>query len=331
MMRQAPFVLLTVAVLSAQKTTQPSPDSFVVARRTFIDIGPPFEYYELIAVRPLGARTVVDRALFAPDSDVCTHATSLETSIAYTTAAVSDLLGGQNPCTIPERDLRRELKRCKKCPVFSGANVTMQVQCGAGTRLIRADILDRDLFDRTPNTPERTSWTMKVLSRIDEVVGHSVMEKPIFSTGRDAGSGDAAPGATGSDLLNAIGRGAFDEIFGPGFGKPSQLLRDARAASTLPQPSVRLKSSDPFRPTSSHPPAYPPLARAARVDGDVSFILDVTPDGSVSNPKIVFGHALLRTATLDAIAAWKFPPEAAGQEIHGSVEFRTNCAPAKNQ
>ena len=73
------------------------------------------------------------------------------------------------------------MKRCKKCLVFSGANIAMQVQCGSKTRVIRSDILDRDMFDPAANTPEHTSWTMKLLSQMDKAVGPGVMDRPIFS------------------------------------------------------------------------------------------------------------------------------------------------------
>ena len=41
--------------------------------------------------------------------------------------------------------------------VFSGANVTMQVQCDGHPRVIRSDILDKDLFDHAPHPPQYTS------------------------------------------------------------------------------------------------------------------------------------------------------------------------------
>jgi hypothetical protein len=57
----------------------------------------------------------------------------------------------------------------------------MAVQCGDQTRLIRMDILDRDMFDPAPKTPGHTSWTMTLMGRLDQTVGHSVMEPPVFA------------------------------------------------------------------------------------------------------------------------------------------------------
>jgi hypothetical protein len=46
--------------------------------------------------------------------------------------------------------------------------------------MIRSDILDRDMFDPIPNTPEHTARTMRLLQRLDDAIGPGVMEKPIF-------------------------------------------------------------------------------------------------------------------------------------------------------
>jgi hypothetical protein len=52
-----------------------------------------------------------------------------------------------------KKPLRRELKRCKKCLVFSGADVVLQVQCGTETCLIRTDILDKIRDSRLAPSP----------------------------------------------------------------------------------------------------------------------------------------------------------------------------------
>jgi hypothetical protein len=48
------------------------------------------------------------------------------------------------------------------------------------------------------------------------------------------------------------------------------------------------------------PPIYPPLARAARVSGDVEVALRIRPDGSVESAEVVSGHPLLKVVALDS-------------------------------
>ncbi len=55
-------------------------------------------------------------------------------------------------------------------------------------------------------------------------------------------------------------------------------------------------------------PAYPPLARAAGVDGDVRLQVYIGTDGSVTKVEKVSGHALLVRAAIDAVSQWKYKP-----------------------
>jgi TonB family protein len=48
------------------------------------------------------------------------------------------------------------------------------------------------------------------------------------------------------------------------------------------------------------PPTYPPLARVARVSGDVQIQLSIRRDGSVESTNVVSGHPLLKQAALES-------------------------------
>jgi TonB family protein len=54
------------------------------------------------------------------------------------------------------------------------------------------------------------------------------------------------------------------------------------------------------------PPIYPPLARAARVSGDVEVALRIRQDGSVESAEVVSGHPLLKAAAIDSARQSKF-------------------------
>jgi TonB family protein len=302
-------------------------DHFVIARRTFFDSGPPFEFYELISVQSQGNGATIERITLTPETDLCTRATTLEQGTASISASVADLLGRTNPCTIPEKELRRELKRCKRCLVFSGADVAMQVQCGEQTRRIRMDVLDRDMFDPAPKTPEHTSWTMTLLGRLDRALGNNVMDRPAFSL-----TSPADPPVTNVSvdaLVGAVARGEFDGLFEKGGHKLSELLHEAQRGARWRGRSVALTASHPFTPASYDLPNYPPIAVAARVGGEVVVTIEVDVNGGVVNQKIVSGHRLLQGAVLSVVGGWKFPMEASGQEIRSTVEFKMDCAPGK--
>ena len=55
-------------------------------------------------------------------------------------------------------------------------------------------------------------------------------------------------------------------------------------------------------------PAYPPIAKAAKVSGAVQVQITVNEEGKVTDAKVLNGHPLLRQAALDAARQWIFRP-----------------------
>jgi len=324
------YILLLLTPYGVAKQHHPPlqfPEQLVIARHTFFDFGPPFNYYELLFVRAKSGGALVERILLTPAGNVCIQPAKVETSSAVASESVKELLGSKNPCDIADKDLHRELKRRKKGLVFSGADIAIQVQCGNEARIIRADILDKDMFDPAPNTPPNTSWTMQLLGSLDKLLGPGVMDKPIFPV-----ADQDAPTAKVDDspALADVNSGKYDDLFVRILGatdKPSEVYRASHILP--PTPSVRLANVSPVKPETSNVPQYPPLATLARIEGAVAFKLDVDADGKTSNFTLVSGHPLLVPAVQDAVSRWRFPKEAAGQQIDGSIEFATNCPKAK--
>jgi len=300
----------------------PMPTEFAIARHTFFDFGPPSDYYELLLVRRQDNATAVERITLTPHAS-CLAPAKVEIAHALLVQPVTTLLAKMNPCTIPEKDLHRELKRCKDCVTFSGVNVVMQVTCGNQTRVIRADILDKDLFDANPKTPERTSWTMNLLSNLDQALGPGVMDKPMF----DIPKQDQPPPPTvsnpGPGILQELAAGKYDPLFSSGPDKPSELYREAQS---VPVPSsVDLVTSQPFMPDVFALPTYPPIARLAEVEGLVSFTAQIDQDGNPINLNFETRAPLFFAVIKAAVSNWRFPKEAAGHQVHVELRFTSNC------
>jgi TonB family protein len=66
-------------------------------------------------------------------------------------------------------------------------------------------------------------------------------------------------------------------------------------------------------------PTYPPLARQARIMGDVDLMLTIRLDGSVESGIVVSGHPMLKQAALDSAQQSQF-------ECIGCVEAVTSYA-----
>ncbi len=265
------------------------PSQFEIGRHTFFDFGPPTDFYELFLVRSGVTGTHIDRITLTPATDECFVPAKLETASASLSGSVESLLGGTNPCAIPEKALHRELKRCKHCLVFSGADVVMQVQCGNQTRLIRSDILDRDMFDPGAKTPEHTSWTMQLLERLDQAVGNRVIDKPMLSLSDE--EEPTAPSPADRAILQDLSEGKYDLLFRGSPDKPSDLYRASQKHPAVP--TVQLLSSVPFQPEALGLPQYPAIAKVAHIQGPVSVEADVDANGAVTNltldgPKLSF-------------------------------------------
>lgn len=70
------------------------------------------------------------------------------------------------------------------------------------------------------------------------------------------------------------------------------------------------------------PPEYPPLAKLARIGGDVVLTATVDEEGNVTNLEVVSGHPLLVKAALDAVRQWKYSkPAVAPVHFDVTVHF----------
>jgi TonB family protein len=56
------------------------------------------------------------------------------------------------------------------------------------------------------------------------------------------------------------------------------------------------------------PPDYPPIARAARVQGTVVLQAIISKDGHITNLHVISGPAMLQQAALDAVKQWTYKP-----------------------
>ena len=177
-----PVVLILILPVAAQlKSSATFPNQVAIARDSFFDMGPPFDYYDLTILRSTASGTDVERVSLTPPGYACFIPAKIESETQHFDESIEAILGGINPCSIPEKRLSQELQRRKQGLVFSGVNVIFQVQCGSKTRLVKADILDRDIYGSSPHTPEFTSWTRQVLDRIDEKMQPGAADQPIFA------------------------------------------------------------------------------------------------------------------------------------------------------
>jgi TonB family protein len=322
MLRAVAFVFIAFMTSGpgrAQGIEADFPKRLLFSRLTFFDFGPPFDFYEVLSLEDKGASTEVKRMLVTPAGNACIQPPSVETEATTIHKSLEQLLLGKNPCRIPEKALRQERKRCKHCLVFSGVNVTLTVSCKSEERRIRMDILDKDLFDRSPDTPPNTSWTMAVLRQLDDNLGPGVMDKPALLLGapkpRPFTASDTA-------MLLALKNGEYDGLFDSD-KKLSELYRESQKPFLLP--SVRLLNVTPVPPVSAEVPQYPPIARAAHVEGEVKISFDLSSSGKVESLVYDSGSELFKASVADSVSKWQFPPTSDVRHEQAKIVFMLNC------
>lgn len=316
------FLLLgcRVTICAQQGKSTAFPDRIVIARTTYWDIGPPFDFYDLIQITSTSEGVSIDQVLVTPHGQACLGPAKVEERSAVLHKTMAELLEGRNPCAIPEKAVEREKHRCKKCAVFSGVNMTMQVSCGSQDRQLGMNILDRDIYDERTPTPVNTSWSMRVLSTLNDALGPGSESQPVFQIGV-APHGDVPK----IPLVQAIRGGQYDDLFGKN-SEVSKIVVEAEQPPPSP-PSVQILSVVPCSPGAPEMPNYPPIAIAARVEGLVHASFDVTADGHVQN--IVFEDEprlkMLELSVTEAMSKWSFPRQAWGQNGKVAIQFALNC------
>ena len=55
-------------------------------------------------------------------------------------------------------------------------------------------------------------------------------------------------------------------------------------------------------------PNYPPLARQARIQGQVVLQAEISKEGSIQNLQLISGHPMLAPAAIEAVKQWRYKP-----------------------
>jgi protein TonB len=61
-------------------------------------------------------------------------------------------------------------------------------------------------------------------------------------------------------------------------------------------------------------PVYPPLARQARIQGEVRLEAVIAKDGTIQNLRVIEGHPLLVQSALSAVQQWRYQPTVLNNE-----------------
>ena len=90
-------------------------------------------------------------------------------------------------------------------------------------------------------------------------------------------------------------------------------------------PDVQGGGLEPARLLRKVVPVYPPVAKAARVQGSVVIEATITESGTLDDVTVVAGHPMLIESAVDAVRQWRYEPaKLNGRPARSSVTIRVN-------
>jgi protein TonB len=74
-------------------------------------------------------------------------------------------------------------------------------------------------------------------------------------------------------------------------------------------------------------PAYPALARSARIQGVVVLEAMISKQGTIENLRLLSGHPMLAPAAIDAVRQWRYRPYILnGEPVEVETQITVNFA-----
>ncbi len=145
--------------------------------------------------------------------------------------------------------------------------------------------------------------------------------------------------ARGADnaASDAYGDDRFPADIGPSFGPPTDIpMPISGTHPVMPKPPTATKPT--FKTSTMLQgslirrvePSYPPLARAARIQGPVVLEAIIGKDGTMQHLQLVSGHPMLVPAALEAVQQWRYRPYILnGEAIEVETQITVNFILAK--
>jgi TonB family protein len=298
--------------------------SFYVAIHYFSDYLPDC-YEEILDVTPQGQDVRVRVVRFSSATEFCGGTLLRAVERVLPNTSVRKVAGGIDLCSYTEQDVATALEAAAPKvaeATWDSAALDIVAKCGTKERVFEfpypaeADL--KALHRDNPRVDALWDLTYEVRRRV-------LGKKFYFHNLPPAQEKESR--ARGTKLLPELVSGKYDAGFGDytcGGRKCDtnylawRLKGYTEPPMTRDPSSVELVNASSLRLLKYEPPRYPPIAKAARLSGEVR--LAIVPDpqtGLVKDVHLVSGNKLLGDAAIGAAKSWQFSP---GTESDSPVE-----------
>ena len=120
---------------------------------------------------------------------------------------------------------------------------------------------------------------------------------------------DLSGGGVAGGVPGGIPGGQLGGVIGGILSSNSNAVAVPRLVSPVPTKRIRISQGvTEGRIIQKIEPQYPPLARSARIQGQVVLAAVISKSGEIENLVLVSGHPLLVPAALEAVRKWRYRP-----------------------
>jgi protein TonB len=158
-----------------------------------------------------------------------------------------------------------------------------------------------------PPPPPAAAPPVHVIKKIETEIDNGQLRTPtkIPQKIQIVKDDEPVPASTGMGVMGGVPGGSMGGVIGGIIGQTTNT-----AVPTVRTPQRVRVSQGVSEGLLVHrvTPQYPPLARAARIQGQVVLQANIGKDGSIQNLRLVSGHPMLAPAALEAVKQWKYKP-----------------------
>ncbi|MGA9978749.1 MAG: TonB family protein [Candidatus Sulfotelmatobacter sp.] len=163
------------------------------------------------------------------------------------------------------------------------------------------------LGQSVPDAPPMRARAGSATPSPSNLLNNRVMEPTRIPTGVTPIAEDEPPqpfGALGTGAAPGARSGGPNGIPSLGGGEATPVL----AKPPAPPHPIRVSHMSPGSLLYQPQPVYPPLARAARVEGPVVLAALISKDGTIENLRVLAGHPMLVRSAVEAVSKWRYRP-----------------------
>jgi TonB family protein len=316
------------------------PTEFFVVSEVTSDASP-FWYHYILHVAAAGRDSIVQYIRIAPMDSICARSITVKlATVRLADVSPTDLIAAYPICDVDSDALARKLRsKTHTAAIDDSVRFGIVAKCGAKEVAIHLPYPEQVNLERLKKkSPDLARWW-----NLDGTVRERAFgSRQVFY--KTSAEDEVTLQREGEAVVSQLRSGRFDKGLRPdcvSLGGPCKErsfrdeLQEYVGSPERLGHAPRLVQEEQYRFDHYVPPAYPPLAMQARIQGSVKLELVVDPHtGTVQHVTIVVGHPLFRDAVIAAVGQWRFAPQGFGgnaQSVPADLVFEFRCPEPDNE